>query len=176
MGKVAFGGKSRSTSAESKKIDRDEIKKYFNPRDYGTRSTVDAMKKDADAYNADRRGRVTDYEKGTALVDAGSLAGYHSDQSVMLGKIYGKANVDTWEGEKIHGTYRHLIGREYNAMLKEQETKKLLRKNKRKKATPSKSKATPKKTKAKATPKRTATPKAPAKPKATPKGKAKKKK
>lgn len=172
MGKVAFGGKSRSTSAEAKKIVRGEIKKYFNPREYGVRSTVDAMKKDADAYNADRRGRVTDYEKGAALVDAGSLACYHSDQSVMLGKIYGKANVDSWDGEKIHGTYKHLIGREYNAMLREQESKKLLRKNKVKKAkvpakakAPSKPKATTKKT----TPKKT-TAKAPAK------GKAKKKK
>lgn len=124
MGKVAFGGKSKSTTLEAKKVIRGEIKKYFNPREYGVRSTVDAMKKDADAYNADRRGRVSDYEKGSALVDAGCMACYYDDQRVMLGKIYGKDNVKNWDGEKVHNTYKHLVGREYNAMLNEQASKK----------------------------------------------------
>ena len=129
MAKV-FGGKSRSTTKEAKQVIRNEIKAYFNPREYGVRSTVDAMKKDAEAYNADRRGRVSDYEKGAALVDAGSLACYYSDQKEMLGKIYGKDNVKNWDGDKIHSTYKHLIGREYNAMLTEQEQKKAERKAK----------------------------------------------
>ena len=156
MGKTVFGGKSRSTTQEAKKVVREEIKKYFNPREYGVRSTVDAMKKDADAYNADRRGWASNYDKGAALVDAGSLACYHSDQSVMLGKIYGKEHIANWNGEKIHNTYKHLIGREYNAMLTEQERKKSTRKVTAKKATKPKvtakkaTKPAPKKSTAKA--------------------------
>lgn len=37
----------------------------------------------------------------------------------MLGKIYGKDNVKNWSGDKVHNTYKHLIGREYAAMLRE---------------------------------------------------------
>ena len=116
-----------SNSAAAKKIIRDEIRTYFNPHDYGVRSTVDAMKKDADAYNADCRGRQCDYKKGAALVDAGSLACYYEDQRVMLGKIYGKEKVKDWEGEKVHNTYKHLIGREYSAMLSEKEKRKAIK-------------------------------------------------
>ena len=41
----------------------------------------------------------------------------------MLNKIYGKQTVDKWRNEKVHETYGSLIGREYNAMLRERERK-----------------------------------------------------
>lgn len=174
MAKV-FGGKSRSTTAEAKKVIREEIKGYFNPREYGVRSTVDAMKKDADAYNCGRRGWATEYEKGTALVDAGCLAIYYDQQKVMLGKIYGKDNVKNWDGDKIHSTYKHLIGREYNAMLTEQEQKKAERKAKAAQKKALQKEQTEKKKaarKAKATVKKASVPK----PKTTAKAKTAKKK
>ena len=101
-----------------------EIKAYFPAREYGTRSCLDAMKKDADAYNCGSNRRQTNYNKGAGLVDAGCLACYYNDQRVMLGKIYGKKNVENWDGNKVHNTYKHLIGREYDSMLRERNTKK----------------------------------------------------
>ena len=116
--------KLRSNSKKAKKIIRDEIRVYFKPREYGVRSTVDAMKKDADAYNNGRRSWQSNYNKGAGLVDAGALACYYDDQRVMLGKIYGRANVNKWSGSKVHNTYKHLIGREYDAMLREKRKRK----------------------------------------------------
>lgn len=122
----------RSTSNAAKKIVRDEIKAYFKPHEYGVRSTVDAMKKDADAYNADmpKRYKPSNYAKGAALVDGGSLACYYDDQRKMLAKIYGKDKVKSWNNEKVHNTYRHLIGREYAAMLDEKAHKSAVKKSK----------------------------------------------
>ena len=84
-----------SNSNAAKKIIRSEMLSFFSAREYGTRTRLDAMKQDADAYNAGCSGRQSDYSKGAALVDAASLAIY--DQDRMLGKIYGKKNVATWD-------------------------------------------------------------------------------
>jgi len=100
---------------------------YFNPKEYsGAKTRLDAMKKDADSGNGGIYGKrnVSNYEKGKYLVDAGCCACYYSDQMVMLSKIYGKKNVEKWDGKKIHSTYAHLVGREYDSMLKEKRNKK----------------------------------------------------
>lgn len=117
-----------SNSAAAKSVIRREIRTYFKPQEYGTQSSLDAMKRDADAYNADSQYRTgyrapSNYQKGAALVDAGALACYYDDQKKMLRKIYGK-RVDDWSGEKTHATYKHLIGREYDAMLRERDKQK----------------------------------------------------
>lgn len=116
----------RSNSTKAKNVIRAEIRNYYKPHEFGVRSTVDAVKKDADAYNNNRSTKVrqSNYQKGAGLVDAGCFAVYHSDQRVMLGKIYGKKKVETWDGDKVHNTYKHLIGREYEAMLNERRKKK----------------------------------------------------
>lgn len=116
-----------SNSAAAKKIIRDEIRTHFKPHDYGVRSTVDAMKKCADDCNRNRGWDKTNYKKGAALVDAGKLAYAQENQRVMLGKIYGKEKVKNWEGDKVHDAYKHLIGREYSAMLSEKEEKKAIK-------------------------------------------------
>lgn len=119
--------KIHSNSKKAKGIVRAEIRAYFRPKEYGVRSSVDAMKQDADAYNCGdsyTRKRHSDYQKGAGLVDGGGLACYYHDQAKMLGKIYGKKKVDSWSGNKIHSTYRHLIGREYSAMLQEKARRK----------------------------------------------------
>ena len=116
--------KPKSNSKKAKGIIRSEIRSYFKASEYGTRSSLDAMKKDANAYNCGDSPRVrhSNYQKGAGLVDGGYLVCYYDDQKKMLRKIYGK-KVDDWSGEKTHATYRHLIGREYDAMLREREKK-----------------------------------------------------
>ena len=117
--------KPKSTSKAAKSVIRSEIRRYYSGRSYGTRTSVlDNMKANADAYNCgdSEKVRHSDYQKGAGLVDGGDLACYYSDQKKMLRKIYGKS-VDDWSGEKTHATYRHLIGREYDAMLREREKK-----------------------------------------------------
>ena len=118
--------KMSSNSKKVKGIIRAEIRAYFPAKQYGVRSSLDAMKADAKAYNcgdSDLR-KHNDYQQGAGLVDGGGLACYYSDQAKMLSKIYGKKNVATWSGNKIHNTYRHLIGREYSAMLMERAKRK----------------------------------------------------
>lgn len=121
------GFRPRSTTKEAKKIIRNEMLSYFNPKDHrGAKTRLDAMKKDADSGNGGTYGKkyVSNYEKGKYLVDAGCCACYYSDQMKMLSKIYGKSNVNKWDGRKIHSTYSHLIAREYSAMLNERKRKK----------------------------------------------------
>lgn len=110
-------GTVRSTSNEARKIIRGEIKKYYTGK-----GGLTQMKTDANNYSYGKR--YSDWEKGSRLVDAGSFACYHSDQKKMLKKIYG-SRVEDWDGDKTHGTYRGLIGREYAAMLREREDKKI---------------------------------------------------
>lgn len=118
------GFKPKSTTKEAKKIIRDEIKNYYSPSSRGGgNSTLENMKRDAESYGKAWRCPDTDYHKGAGLVDGGSFACYYSDQDKMLAKIYGKENVAKWDGEKTHNTYKHLIGREYAAMLREREKK-----------------------------------------------------
>ena len=127
------GVKHSSTSKKAKSLIRGEIKSFYGPSATGENlSSLKAMKRDADAYNADEprgsRYKPSDYRKGRALVDAGSFRCYHSDQAQFLGKIYGKKNVEKWDGMKIHNTYAHLIGREYDSMLRTKPKKRKKRK------------------------------------------------
>lgn len=120
------GFKPKSTTKAAKNIIRSEIKGYYSPSvKGGGRSSLANMKRDADAYDGGYISHYpkTDYTKGAGLVQAGCFACYFDDQRVMLGKIYGKDNVEKWSGDKVHETYKHLIGREYAAMLSEQRHK-----------------------------------------------------
>lgn len=121
------GNKPKSTSKRAKNIIRSEIRGYFSPARKGEgKSALQNMQKAANAYDGGFISKYpkSDYTKGAGLVDGGCFACYYDDQRVMLGKIYGKDNVANWSGDKVHSTYRHLIGREYSAMLNEQAKKK----------------------------------------------------
>ena len=114
-----------STSKEAKGIIRAEIRAHYSPSFKGEgRSALANMKRAADQYNGGQlsKYRLSDYRKGAALVDAGAFE--IAEQDRMLGKIYGKKNVASWDMEKRHETYKHLIGREYDSMLRESEKKK----------------------------------------------------
>ena len=121
---------NRNLQKKAKKIIRDEIKSYYSPSFRGGgKSTLDNMQADANSYYAGRG--TNDWNKGKELVNAGCFACYYDDQRKMLSKIYGKKNVDKWDGDKVHNTYGNLIGREYASMLKEkQRAKKLVKKRK----------------------------------------------
>ncbi len=121
--------KPKSTTKKAKTLIRSEALSIFG-KAYGytdNRTRLQRMQDNANAYNdgkVHRRGYpVSDYRKGAGLVDAGCYRCYYSDQAEFLAKIYGKKNVETWSGEKIHSTYSHLIGREYAAMLEEERKK-----------------------------------------------------
>ena len=121
------GFRPKSTTTKAKNIIRSEIRGYYSPSFKGEwRSALDNMKRDADAYDGGYLSRYpkSDYIKGAGLVDGGCFACYYDDQRVMLGKIYGKDNVKNWSGDKVHNTYKHLIGREYAAMLRERNKRK----------------------------------------------------
>ena len=115
----------KSYSKKAKSLIRGEIKSYFGPSHTGENMTsLKAMKRQADSHNGGYPSNyryVSDYKKAVSLVDGGCFACYYSDQRKLLNKIYGKKKVDTWSGDKIHGTYAHLIGREYDSMLREKE-------------------------------------------------------
>lgn len=122
MGKKIF-----STTKKAKGIIRREIQGRYGPKAYGGgKSTLANMKVNADAYNAGMHGskRLSDYTKGAGLVDGGCFRCYYDDQREFLAKIYGKKRVQGWANDKVHNTYKHLIGREYSAMLTEQKNKK----------------------------------------------------
>lgn len=112
----------RSNTKKAKQIIRSEIRNSgFSPKNYGEgRSTLDNIKINADAHNAGmpKNRYVSDYTKCTSLVD-GACFKIGSGQDRMLTKIYGKKKVDEWDGGKKHDIYKHLIGREYEAMLRE---------------------------------------------------------
>lgn len=118
---------AKSNTKKAKNIIRSEIRHYYSPSYKGEgRSALDNMKRDADAYDGDYLSRYpkSDYTKGAGLVDSGFFACSCDDQRVMLGKIYGKDNVKNWSGDKVYNTYKHLIGREYDAMKREETAKK----------------------------------------------------
>ena len=122
----------KSTTKKAKQIIRSEIRGYYSPSmKGGGQSALDNMKRDADAYDGGFLSRYpkSDYTKGAELVQAGCFACYYDDQRVMLGEIYGKENVAEWSGNKVHNTYKHLIGREYAAMLRERDEKKRKRRD-----------------------------------------------
>ena len=125
------GFKPKSTTKKAKSIIRSEIKGYYSPSMRGGgKSALANMKADADAYSYGRG--KSDWIKGKELVNAGCFACYYSQQQKMLNKIYGKRNVDKWDGEKIHNTYGNLIGREYASMLRESKKARPKRKTKSK--------------------------------------------
>lgn len=62
------------------------------------------MKMDAEAVGIYPK-TTSNFVKGKALVNAGCCAVYYDDQRKMLSKIYGKKNVDNWDGQKVHDTY-----------------------------------------------------------------------
>ena len=118
------GFKPKSTTKEAKSIIRREINSYYGhgrERDYGVKTSLEAMSIDANSYSAGRG--TSDWNKGRELVNAGCFACYYDDQKVMLSKIYGKKNVDKWDCQKVHETYSNLIGREYASMLREKNKK-----------------------------------------------------
>lgn len=117
----------KSTTKKAKQIIRNEVLSVFS-KDYGydkndNRTRLQRMKDQADSANAGwSKGRYpqpSDYNKAKYLVDGGCYRCYFNDQAEFLGKIYGKKNVEKWDGMKIHNTYSHLIGREYSKMLEE---------------------------------------------------------
>ena len=115
------GFKPKSTNKKAKKIIRNEMLSYFPAKEYGVRTRLQAMKKDAEACSYGHG--KTDFIKGKELVNAGCCAVYYDHQAKMLSKIYGKKNVDKWSGQKIHNTYGNLIGREYAQMIRESKKK-----------------------------------------------------
>ena len=119
----------RSNSKKAKEIIRNEMKSYYgnDPDNYKYgRNYIKNMQEDANS--AFRSG--DDRSKGKKLVDQGNFACYYDDQRKMLGKIYGKKNVEKWSTDKVHNTYGNLIGREYASLLK--QSKKPKKKDKRK--------------------------------------------
>lgn len=112
----------RSNTKAAKSVIRNEIRGYYSPSTIGEgRSALENMKKEANSFNCGRQGRYSDYQKGAALVQAGNFAIMYNDQRKVLSKIYGKKNIESWNNDKVHNTYKHLIGREYAAMLNERE-------------------------------------------------------
>ena len=105
------GAKGYSNSKPAREAIQREIASFYPDEeagDYGVKTGIEAMNKDAEAYG----GGYNDWQKGAALVDAGNFRVYHNDQANFLRGIYGD-KVDKWDGEKIHNTYKSLIGREY---------------------------------------------------------------
>ena len=120
------GFKPKSTTKVAKRYIRNEMLSRFG-NDYGyddRRTRLQRMKAQADSANGGTNSRyVSDYNKAKYLVDGGFYRCYYSDQAKFLARIYGKKNVENWDGNKIHGTYSHLIAREYESALREQRKK-----------------------------------------------------
>ena len=125
MAKIGKGFKPKSTTKVAKgRIRNEALSRFGNDFGYDDKRTrLERMKEQADFANGGRRGWVSDYNKARYLVDGGFYRCYYSDQADFLSKIYGKKTVDSWDGNKIHATYSHLIGREYDAMLRERSKK-----------------------------------------------------
>ncbi len=123
--------KQYSTTKQAKNLIRGEIRHFYGNQVTGTkRKPIDVMREDADNYNAGEipRIKLTDRRKGAGLVDAGCFRIYHDDQAKFLERIYGKEKVARWSGTKCHMIYRDLVGREYDAMLREGRRAKAARK------------------------------------------------
>lgn len=115
----------QSNSKKARGIVRSEIRSHYSPNVVGSgRSTLANMKADAESAYTPGRDVNSDYGKGAKLVDRGAFASSRNDKRKMLGKIYGQKRVEEWSGDKVHNTYKHLIGREYASMLREHENRK----------------------------------------------------
>ncbi|MBQ7243155.1 MAG: hypothetical protein IJS52_03020 [Bacilli bacterium] len=113
--------KPKSTTKKARALIRGEIAHFYGNQVTNTnRKPIEVMREDADNYNAGRlpREKLSDWQKGTGLVDAGCFRIYHDDQASFLEKIYGKDRVSKWSGTKCHKVYGSLIGREYAALLR----------------------------------------------------------
>lgn len=112
--------KAKSTTKEARKLIAEEIRYMYG---YGLSVTIQealkTMHQDANNYHGGLYPwiNLSDYTKGAALVDAGCFRCYHQDQAQFLKLIYGES-VENWDGQKIHETYKHLIGREYASLIK----------------------------------------------------------
>lgn len=109
-----------SLTRKAKAIIRSEIVHFYGPGMTGShKRALTVMHQDAESYNCGDfpSHKHTDAQKGAGLVDAGCFRCYHDDQAAFLARIYGE-RVKAWNGDKIHNTYAHLIGREYAAMLR----------------------------------------------------------
>lgn len=118
--------KPKSTTKQAKSYIRNHMLSHFDAKDYGVRSRLDAMKMDADSASAGYK-NIGPYQKGKKLAEAGSFAISYHDQKQMLSRVYGKSNVSKWSDDKAFKTYTHLIGREYDSMLNEKQSKKTKR-------------------------------------------------
>lgn len=98
------GFKPKSNTKKAKGIIRSEIRaSEFNAK---------SLKQQIDSFRKYDRSVVNGYTGGKKLVDGGSFACYYSQTDNMLGKIYGKKNIQKWSDEKKWNTYKHLISRE----------------------------------------------------------------
>ena len=115
----------KSMTKRAKSLIRGEISSFYGPAMTGSKKrAIKAMREDAESYNCGsyRKG-LSDWQKGSGLVDAGCFRIWHDEQREFLAKIYGKKRVAKWPGDKVHKTYASLIGREYAAMLKPKKRK-----------------------------------------------------
>lgn len=107
--------KINSNSNKAKRIIRSEIKSH----DWTKKSLKNQVGYFIDTTRKNRSyGVHTPYQGGLKLVDGGSFACYYSQTDDMLGKIYGKRNVAKWSDEKKWNTYRHLIARETDSIIR----------------------------------------------------------
>ncbi len=111
---------AKSTTKQAKALIRREIKHFYGTQVTGTnKPAIVIMREDADNYNGGRLPRfcLTNWAKGSALVDAGCFRIYTDDQREFLRKIYGDS-VNAWSGTKCHRVYASLIGREYAYLVR----------------------------------------------------------
>ena len=97
-----------SRSNRAKRIIRNEISCYRSKSD---------LKGDAKELLRES-GINTYYEAGLAMAQRGTFAAYHDQTDDMLGKIYGKRNVSKWSNDKKWNTYKHLIARETDSIIR----------------------------------------------------------
>ena len=100
--------KINSNSNNAKKIIRNEIKSSY------TKKTLKDEVKGLIGWG----GVYTPYQAAAKMVDGGCYGAYYSDTDKMLGKIYGKKNVARWSNEKKWSTYKHLIARETDSIIR----------------------------------------------------------
>ena len=107
--------KINSNSNIAKKIIRNEIKNY----DWNKKSLKSQINYFIDTTQRNPSyGIWTPYQGGQKLVEGGCFACYYSQTDKMLGKIYGKKNVARWSNEKKWSTYKHLIARETDTIIR----------------------------------------------------------
>ncbi|MBN3490546.1 hypothetical protein JV173_03355 [Acholeplasma equirhinis] len=114
----------KSTSNKAKNIIRREILSAYNGESKSTRTRFKMFKRDADAGNGGTRGYTSNYRKGAYMVESGMLRIPNHDIAMnFLSKIYGKKKAEKFLNDgKAFNIYKHLIGREYDSMIREQRS------------------------------------------------------